>query len=344
MISVIIPIYNVEECLRHCVDSVISQKFTDLEIILVDDGSTDGCPGICDEYAKADSRIKVIHKPNGGLMSAWKCGLSQACGEYIGFVDSDDWIDEDMYETLYSLIRDTGADIVTASLIREFDDRSEKERVFPAQGYYDRAQIEAQIYPRLISMGTMMDRFITPNRVTKLFKAELLRRNAKYCDERISLGEDFVAVFSCLCDAQSIYITDSFFPYHYRIRGTSIMGAYNPKFYRQSVLLNETLRAIAKDKDVYDFSSQLDNDLISLAFYGIERNIFTAKCGKKELVGYIRDTVSDSSFISALKRETVSRNNKKCLMYKLILKTVGAGALYTFIKRVVFFKRRHLGY
>ncbi len=103
LISVIIPIYNVEQYLRQCLDSVINQTYKNLEIILVDDGSTDNSGKICDEYALKDARIKVIHKENGGVSSARNAGLDIAKGDYIGFVDSDDYIEKDMYEYLYSL-------------------------------------------------------------------------------------------------------------------------------------------------------------------------------------------------------------------------------------------------
>lgn len=113
LISVIIPIYNVEPYLHRCVDSVLAQTYRNIEIILVDDGSPDNCPAICDEYAEKDSRVKVIHKENGGVSSARNAGLDIAKGDYIGFVDSDDWIEPDMYEVLYSAIQNTGADIAS---------------------------------------------------------------------------------------------------------------------------------------------------------------------------------------------------------------------------------------
>lgn len=101
MISVIVPVYNVERYLRRCVDSILQQTYRDLEVILVDDGATDGSPRICDEYAGLDPRVKVVHKPHGGAAEARNAGLDAARGEYIGFVDSDDFILPEMYETLY---------------------------------------------------------------------------------------------------------------------------------------------------------------------------------------------------------------------------------------------------
>ncbi|HEY8803664.1 MAG TPA: glycosyltransferase, partial [Clostridium sp.] len=101
LISIIVPIYKVEVYIRNCVDSILNQTYKNLEIILVDDGSPDNCGNICEEYSSKDKRIKVIHKKNGGLSSARNAGLDIASGEYIGFIDSDDWIEGDMYESLY---------------------------------------------------------------------------------------------------------------------------------------------------------------------------------------------------------------------------------------------------
>ena len=118
-ISVIVPVYKVEKYLNKCVDSIINQTYKNLEIILVDDGSPDNCGKICDEYAKKDSRIKVIHKENGGVSSARNAGLDVVTGDYIGFVDSDDWIEPDMYEFLIKLVDIYNADVAQCGFIRD---------------------------------------------------------------------------------------------------------------------------------------------------------------------------------------------------------------------------------
>lgn len=110
LISVIVPVYKVEQYLDRCVTSLVNQTYKNLEIILVDDGSPDGCPQMCDAWAKKDDRIKVIHKENGGLSSARNAGLQLAIGEYIGFVDSDDWVETDTYEHLHTILSDNEAD------------------------------------------------------------------------------------------------------------------------------------------------------------------------------------------------------------------------------------------
>ena len=123
IISVIIPVYKVEPYLRKCVDSVCNQTFRDLEIILVDDGSPDNCGKICDEYAAKDNRIVVIHKENGGISSARNAGIDIAQGEFLGFVDSDDWIEPDMYEFLYNNLIQEDADISVCGGYEHRDDR-----------------------------------------------------------------------------------------------------------------------------------------------------------------------------------------------------------------------------
>lgn len=122
LISVIVPIYKVEEYLSRCVDSIINQTYKNLEIILVDDGSPDNCPKLCDDYAEKDSRVKVVHKKNGGLSDARNAGMEVATGEYISFIDSDDYIALDFFETLYNTMQAEKSDIVECSVVKFYDD------------------------------------------------------------------------------------------------------------------------------------------------------------------------------------------------------------------------------
>lgn len=123
LISVIVPVYNVEKYLERCLDSILRQTYTNLEILVIDDGSKDNSGKICDEYEAKDSRIKVIHKINGGLSDARNAGLKIATGEYIGFVDSDDYIADDMFETLYNLSENNSADISIVSFYEIYKDK-----------------------------------------------------------------------------------------------------------------------------------------------------------------------------------------------------------------------------
>lgn len=124
LISVIVPIYKVQDYLDECIESIINQTYSNIEVILVDDGSPDRCPQMCDEWAKRDSRISVIHKKNGGLSSARNAGLDVAKGEYISFVDSDDFICKDALENLYNRIKDDKSIGITSGLIYRYQDGS----------------------------------------------------------------------------------------------------------------------------------------------------------------------------------------------------------------------------
>ena len=123
LISVIVPIYKVEDYLDACIGSIVAQTYPHLEIILVDDGSPDGCGALCDEWAKRDDRIKVIHKPNGGLSDARNAGLEVASGDYIAFVDSDDWIEPGMYEQMLAALLQEDADICACRISSRYPDR-----------------------------------------------------------------------------------------------------------------------------------------------------------------------------------------------------------------------------
>lgn len=130
-ISIIVPIYNVEPYLRRCVESLLKQSYADFEMILVDDGSPDNCGAICDEYAAMDHRVQVIHKPNGGLSDARNAGLAIARGEYIAFVDSDDWVAEDYLERLRFALSETGADICECDVIKTSGEETSSEQGTP---------------------------------------------------------------------------------------------------------------------------------------------------------------------------------------------------------------------
>lgn len=164
LISIIVPVYKVEKYLEKCIESVLQQTYTNLQIILVDDGSPDNCGKICDEYAKKDSRIEVIHKVNGGLSDARNVGISKAKGRYIGFVDSDDYIKEDMYEILLNLIKEYDADVSICNLYDVIDGKE----------YIRNKEKGIQEYSRLdILKEVLLDKNIQSYAWNKLYKKEL---------------------------------------------------------------------------------------------------------------------------------------------------------------------------
>lgn len=163
-ISIIVPVYKVEPYIRKCVDSILAQTLTDFELILVDDGSPDNCGEICDEYASKDSRVVVIHKENGGQATARNAGLDIAKGDYIGFVDSDDWIEPDMYELLYNMCIENKCDIANCTSTIYFKNKTVKNGTHPLT-----------VQNRKEAMRTMLEGKLYDEVVwTKLIKCSLL--------------------------------------------------------------------------------------------------------------------------------------------------------------------------
>ncbi|MBE5942918.1 MAG: glycosyltransferase [Lachnospiraceae bacterium] len=209
MFSIIIPIYKVQDYLIKCVDSVCSQTYKDIEIILVDDGSPDSCPLICDEYAKKDSRVKVIHKENGGLSDARNSGFDVASGEYIIFVDSDDFIEIDACEK-FARFTEKGYDVLIGDAIVEGGvcDLSHIELDKPVSGtQYYKAALLKQKAPVVAWINAYRREFLKENNLK--FKYGILHEDVEFTP-RVFLA------------AQSVIYTNNFF-YHYMIRDNSIM-------------------------------------------------------------------------------------------------------------------------
>ena len=164
LIWIIIPVYKVEKYLEKCIQSVINQTYENLQIILVDDGSPDNCGKICDEYAKKDHRIEVIHKSNGGLSDARNKGLEIAKGEYIGFVDSDDYIEADMYEVLYNLLKQYNADVSICNFYTVSQGKISIKNADNGINEYNRIEILKEI---------LLDKNIQSYAWNKLYKKEL---------------------------------------------------------------------------------------------------------------------------------------------------------------------------
>ena len=218
MISVIVPIYNAEKYLDKCLTSIINQTYSDLEIILVNDGSTDKSLAICHKYKQGDDRIVVVSKQNEGLVRARKDGIRIAKGEYVTFVDADDWIDITTYENVY-----TGtADIIAYGLMEEYEHYSKSKINTIEAGIYDEKEIRSKIIPRMLSTEVCFEFGMLPNLVCKLIKKSLLLETMDDVSDNVTIGEDVDFFFRTVYKAESLLIkTDT--PYHYRQHPESIM-------------------------------------------------------------------------------------------------------------------------
>lgn len=218
--SVIVPIYRVEKYLRQCVDSIINQTYQNLEIILVDDGSDDNCPFICDEYAKRDKRIKVIHKVNGGQDSARKEGIMAATGKYVGYVDGDDWIEPEMYERLIYFAEEYKVKVVESGIIDTSGDYTFIRFSKFEEGVYKGNDFEEIIEPYILYGGSFFEFGLTSNLWNKIYERKLLTKYQMYPEKSENLTDDLMCALPCITEAKSIYITHKAF-YHYRVRHDS---------------------------------------------------------------------------------------------------------------------------
>lgn len=238
LLTVIVPIYNVSSYLKQCVDSIVNQTYKNLEIILVDDGSIDDSGKICDEYAQIDSRIKVIHKDNGGLVSARKAGLRSAKGKYTAFVDGDDWIDCNMYDYLIREMEKNRVDIIATGFFKECGESVSVLYDGVDEGCYDRAKgiLSKQLFfkSRISNIG------ITSNMVTKLFRTDVVKDYYMKISDDISYGEDATCIYSSVPFVNRVQIVHKAF-YHYRFRENSIVHTKNEKVLQQIGLLYEHL-------------------------------------------------------------------------------------------------------
>jgi len=221
LISIIVPIYKVEQYLHKCIDSILNQTYRNLEIILVDDASPDNCPIICDYYAKKDNRITVIHKRNGGVSSARNTGLDIATGEYITFVDSDDWIKPEMINYLYETMRNSCSDIVSCGVITEDETgqimkKSKEfkkitlsvEKALDFYGHYFRNEVYGKLYS------------------AKLFYNKSGKIRFK---EDIFIGEDLLLFCECALNCNKItYTSPHYYNYLFRIGG-AMRSEFNKK-------------------------------------------------------------------------------------------------------------------
>lgn len=303
MISVIVPIYKVEQYLAECLDSLVAQTCNELEIILVNDGSPDNCPAICEEYAKKDNRITVLHKENGGLISARQAGVEVARGDYIGFVDGDDWIEPDMFQKITDSINKYHSDIVMCQFVYNHADREETSNYNLCREFYTREQIVSEIIPTMLFNGTYFHFGIYPNCWSKVFKKDLLMQNLMSVDKRTTIGEDTSFTYPCLLDAQSVSFVDDAL-YHYRINNQSMTKKYDEKL-KDVILL--PYQVLQNKTTNFNIENQLDYYLLYLVNFVI-RNEANANNpnSAKEKKAVLGQFTKNKQLKSAIKRTSYS--------------------------------------
>lgn len=279
-ISIIVPVYKAEEYLERCIHSILGQRFRDFELILVDDGSPDGCPGMCDAFAAEDARVRVIHQRNAGVSAARNAGLDIADGEYVTFVDSDDYIDPQMYEEMMRIAGQFDCDVVMCDCVKEFGDHTEVYSHDIRPGYYGIQQLKEEYYPHLL-VAENVEYPPTISNWLCLFRLDRLEKNIRRkipSELRKSWGEKLRYLngvrFSedLLFGAQMMYLADSFYYmkgqvyYHYCMNSGSASHSFAPDKWEDYKTLHGAAETYFMALGDWGFPHQLDLLLLLLVY------------------------------------------------------------------------------
>lgn len=318
LVSIVIPIYKVEEYINRCVDSIIRQTYKNLEIILVDDGSPDKCGSICDDYSVYDDRIKVIHKNNGGLSDARNAGIDIAQGNYITFVDSDDWVNENYIDTLYNLITKADAEIAACNFQKTSDENNVNEFNF----------VEEYQYSNIQALEEMMGQLYVQMVVAwgKLYKRSLFN------DVRFPVGrvhEDEFTTYKLIYKANKIVYTPAQLLYYWQ-RNDSITGSE------------------INHKNLYDAFKALEERAIFLYNVGLEK--LSSKAYRSYFVKYvcidseiemIGDDYNRKEYAKIMiEVRQILRKSKQNIFYKIIMELyfIAPRVIRSQLKNIIKFK------
>lgn len=294
-VSVIIPVYNSIEYLRRSVDNVLDQSFEDYEILLIDDGSTDGSDSVCDEYAEQYDRVRVIHKNHGGVSAACNCGIDNAAGKYLMFCDSDDFAEQNWIETLYRYAEQYPDRFVLSAFFKDEINHSQTVRLKDAS---PNKQFSSDEYYYLYKNG------FSAYRWNRIYRRDAVIGNHIRFDDSISIGEDVIFNIEYLkCCTGFLYIDKPL--YHWVNNGNdSLSRAYHVKYYDDiKALYYPRISAIAeKDKQAF-YNEYFYRFYNCIDIVNDERNTMT----DKEKKAYIRYMLHDDAFCHALEHSENSR-------------------------------------
>lgn len=309
LFSIIVPIYKVEKYIRQCVDSILAQTFPDFELILVDDGSPDNCPKICDEYAEKDKRVKVIHLVNSGVVIARQTGVNNANGEYLLFVDGDDSI---AFNCLEVIAKYAYVDVIRFGFYREKPSGYEKTPISERVGYYSKGDIEREIFPKLIQ--TVDANYYIPSVWVAAFRKELFVKNM-LTDIRLAVGEDGACVIPCIYHAQSLYIIEDCL-YNYRLNYSSVTKSRKVLNWNGPEIIAKHL-AEKLDLTRYDLQEQLYRKIVHELF-SVVVSQFNRKEKYKTIKQDIKVNLKNPIYDEAVKNAMFSHSIKAKLMHQAL--------------------------
>lgn len=329
LISIIVPIYNVEKYIRRCLDSIVNQTYKNLEIILVDDESTDESGHICDEYLRKDKRIKVIHKKNGGLGFARNSGLDVANGKYVTFVDGDDYIGLTHVQTMLNLLKKSNADTCLAGYTKVYSD-SEVKHVNVLSGEIINDNIMVEILPRMCGADTSGKDNIEMSVCMVLLSNEIIKSNhLRFVSEREYLSEDLVFDFEyyplskCVCVSNNV-------DYYYCDNEGSLTTKYRSDRFDKQIKLYEYISKKSKDLGIWkECKERMQNTVLAIARYSIKLEYkFINTLGRK----VVQDNVKKICRNSILKQILYDFNDDNIKISSRIINNLIKREYYFLIK------------
>ncbi|MBQ3599721.1 MAG: glycosyltransferase family 2 protein [Lachnospiraceae bacterium] len=314
-VSIIIPVYKAEKYIKRCVDSVLAQEYKDLEIILVDDGSPDNCNSICDDYARKDERVKVIHKKNEGVSKARNSGLEQITGDYVQFVDSDDYLKPQMTKMLVEAMEREQADLVVCGFMEDNLNFSRISKMEEKPGIYKKEQILENITrnPYSLHYGVLWN---------KLFRAEHLKKHL-YFQAHMNFGEDFIFNLHYLKYAKKIAVIEEPLYFYVRYNEDSLMYQQTKKkeelhmymqYLEKRLLLFQKYRDFYKEEGLYQCNCNAINSYLLKVYVSEKLELRTLALNKQEKKQCIK-YLENNKEIKAMKAEM-----SKWYYYKMSLR------------------------
>lgn len=272
LVSVIVPVYNVSKYLNRCVDSILNQTYRNLEVILVNDGSKDDSGAICEQYTKKDKRVRVIHKKNEGLGFARNSGLDIANGEYVTFIDGDDYIGDTRIEYMLATMNNCGADTCMTGFTKEIT--REKKIQYPHVNYgnnYSHSSVMKNILPKMCGADESGHDYIEMSVCMVIFSNKIIQENMlRFVSERELISEDLVFDFEYYPLANKVCITDTC-DYYYCDNENSLTTKYRPDRFNAQTILYKTILEKAKSLGIYsECKPRCQNTLIAIARYSIK--------------------------------------------------------------------------
>ncbi len=310
-VSIIVPVYNTKKYLQRCVDSLTGQSYDNIEILLVDDGSTDGSESLCDELEQKDSKVRTIHKENGGLISAWKAGVENSTGEYLCFVDSDDWVDADMVSGMAAFLTGSDKEIISSDYVIERDKGNSRyvwQKLQP--GIYEGENLK-KVVPNLLGEEK---RYVCMSRCMKLISHRLIEENCKYSNPVIRTAEDTTIMLPALIDCQRLVIMDHKAYYHYLYVQESMIHKYDQGLFENIEFLRKIIERIIEEKFSGSLREQMqkkaDQEYLLLLFLVLKNEARGNREGYRKNILEICRKEEVQKAVKSVKIEVTEKSNQ----------------------------------